>query len=57
MRLFDYCERGNDKAKQGDIIGLRVVFHCAHIKAICRNDALMHKFEANLRNFEGSDLY
>ena len=39
MRLIDYCERGNDKAKQGDIIGLRVVFHCAHIKAICRNDA------------------
>ena len=39
MRLIDYCERGNDKAKQGDIMGLRVVFQCAHIKAICRNDA------------------
>ena len=34
MRLIDYCERGNDKAKQGDIIGLRVVFHCAYIEAI-----------------------
>ena len=46
MRLFDYCERGNDKAKQGDIIGLRLeslraVFH----KAICRNDAQLHNLE------------